>query len=221
MSKSNSKHRTDVYDVLIGRAESKDKPCLTWDSKLGVGYFPPYENFAYAENYWDHYRKLEGTKMCHELNRFRVDLVEQFIGDLPLLDVGIGCGTFIKEREHKTYGGDVNPMGILWLKERGLYKTPFEHVDNASYWDVAEHIPDLAGEVDRVEDYIFMSMPIYDNEAHCLESKHFKPNEHLWYFTEEGLVDFMKYNGFDCEYRCCTESEIGREEVMTFVFLRS
>lgn len=220
MSQKNTTTRTSLYELLKQSACAKDGNSLTWSDKLGLGFLPPTENYAYNEDYWDIYKRLEGTKICYELNDFRVKLVTEYIGDDELLDVGIGCGTFIKEREAKTYGADVNPMGIAWLKERDLYKGSDALVENASYWDVAEHIHDLEEEFDRVEDYVFISMPMYTDKMQCLASKHYKPNEHLWYMTEDGLIDFMFYNGFDCPFVTDMESVIGREEIKTFVFKR-
>jgi len=185
-----------------------------------MGYYPPQVNYAYNEDYFHYYKDLEGTKICYELNRFRVDLVDTYIGDGELLDVGIGSGTFIKEREHKTYGCDINPMGIAWLKERDLYKGEDAEVENASYFDCLEHIPDIEEELDRVNNYVFVSIPIFEDEEDCLASKHLKPDEHLFYFTQEGFVDFFDFCGFECLHTCDTESQIGREGIMSFVFQR-
>ena len=211
---------TSLYDLLKQSAEAKEVNSLTWSNKLGLGFLPPTENYAYNEDYWDVYKRLEGTKICYELNEFRVKLVAEYIGDGELLDVGIVCGTFIKERQAKTYGADVNPMGIAWLKERHLFKGPDTQVENASYWDVCEHIHDLEEEFGRVDDHVFISTPMYTDREQCRSSKHYKPNEHFWYFTQDGMIDFMAYCGFDCLHITDMETVIGRENIKTFVFKR-
>jgi hypothetical protein len=53
-----------------------------------------------------------------------------------------------------------------------------------------------------------------------LRSKHFRPQEHIWYFTREGLVNAMKACGFSLVAESDFETELGREDIGTFAFRR-
>ena len=64
-------------------------------------------------------------------------------------------------------------------------------------------------------------MPIYRDQAHCLASKHFKPGEHLHYWTREGLLLWMGRLGFVCIEHNDAESRIGREGIESFAFRRT
>jgi len=87
-------------------------------------------------------------------------------------------------------------------------------------WDSLEHIPEPEKLLAKVEKYVFVSMPIYDDMNDCLNSKHYKPGEHLHYFTARGFKLFMRQNGFDLLSSSAIESELGRDGIMSFVFKR-
>lgn len=196
---------------------------LVWLPEKGWGYFPV-DPLAYDEEYFRHYEGLEGTAVCNALNRARVDLVDKYTPG-PVLDIGVGAGTFIKTRGASTYGYDINPVGIKWLKERGLYRNPFELGDRAvhamTFWDSMEHMLDPTVLLSKVRRWAFVSMPIYRGAEHLLRSKHFKKREHYYYFTEEGMIAWMRGHGFACLEANQMEVECGREDVGTFVFERN
>jgi len=83
-----------------------------------------------------------------------------------------------------------------------------------------EHIQDPDALISCVTEYVFVSMPIYENQADCLSSKHYKPGEHIWYFTEQGLKDYMANLDFNCVLVDDVESRLGREGIKSFVFRR-
>jgi len=70
------------------------------------------------------------------------------------------------------------------------------------------------------KEFVFVSCPIYDDVEHVLRSKHFKPDEHCWYWTIKGLTTFMRIFGFEVQEINWMETEIGRESIATFVFKR-
>ena len=59
-----------------------------------------------------------------------------------------------------------------------------------------EHIPDFQPLLANVREWVFVSLPIFRDAEHVLRSKHFRPEEHCWYFTRDGLVYAMKMCGF-------------------------
>lgn len=141
-----------------------------------------------------------------------------------LVDVGIGAGSFCQYRNRQgqlTRGYDVNPKGIEWLKVNELWANLYqERVEAISLWDVLEHVayPELL--LDQVRGYVFTSLPIFRDWEHVFTSKHYKPGEHLWYFTRDGLTHAMDESGWACVELNNMESKLGREDVWSFVFRR-
>jgi Methyltransferase domain len=142
----------------------------------------------------------------------------------PLVDVGIGCGAFIelrRERHRTTYGYDVNPAGLAWLEQRMLLVDPhLVSLDAITLWDVLEHIPDFQSLLANVREWLFVSVPIFADAEHALRSKHFRPEEHYWYFSRDGLVAVMTMCGFALVSESNVETELGREDIGTFAFRR-
>ena len=151
----------------------------------------------------------------------RVGFVERHYQG-PLIDIGIGSGAFIEARGSRpTFGYDVNPAGIEWLKQRKLFTDPYAGpFEAASMWDVLEHMPDYPTLLVNVRSWLFLSLPVFRNALHVLASKHFRPKEHCWYFTPEGLVFAMRQCGFTLVQETMVETELGREDIGTFAFRR-
>ena len=153
----------------------------------------------------------------------RFNFVEQYFRR-TLVDVGIGSGAFVELRRSRgrtTYGYDVNPAGIEWLEQRMLLVDPhLVSFDAMTLWDVLEHIPDFQSLLANVREWVFLSLPIFRDAEHVLASKHFKPDEHCWYFTRAGLVDALNLCGFGLVGESMIETELGREDIGTFAFRR-
>jgi hypothetical protein len=119
-----------------------------------------------------------------------------------------------------TFGFDINPWTISDLIDKGLFLDPFEHqVEAACFWDVLEHFPDPSEVLERVKTWVFLSIPLFANMDHAKKSKHFKPGEHLWYFTHDGIVDFMSENGFGLKESNSDETK-WREDIGSYAFKR-
>lgn len=189
---------------------------LKWLPSLGVGYYEVKES-PYDQSYFNKYVSYEGSEICTELNNSRVDLVKTYSSDY-VLDIGIGSGSFIKAHG-KAYGYDINPAGVAWLKERDLYMDP-KQVHAVTFWDSFEHIRNPADILNEVTGFVFMSIPLFNGVNHILRSKHFRKDEHYWYFTQTGLVTYMSNLGFLMLESNRMESDIGREDIGSFVFKR-
>ena len=50
---------------------------------------------------------------------------------------------------------------------------------------------------------------------------HFRPDEHCWYFTRDGLMFAMNACGFALVTESSIETELGREDIGTFAFRRN
>lgn len=192
------------------------KEKLLWLPNYGLGYYPV-EDSPYDEAYWYKYQKMEMTDIGRKLNDARLEIVKRYQWE-SLIDIGIGSGAFIKELDN-AYGFDINPSAVEWLKAIGKYKEP-EPVDAMSFWDSIEHIHNPTDLLNKCRKIVFISTPIYHSKEHILRSKHFRPDEHCWYFTKAGLIGFMDNFGFNCAEYSEIETEIGREDIGSFVFKR-
>ena len=198
---------------------------LIWWPESGMGYFPVDQRLGvYDAGYWAKYVAMDASPMGQRLQRARVDFVERHLGsNAELIDVGIGAGGFLTERNRRglpTFGTDVNPIALEWLSERGLWRDPCtDPVGALSFWDCLEHIPE-PDPLLAPADFVFVSLPIFEGPEHVLRSKHFRKDEHCWYWTRDGLIAWMARRGFACAEHNTMESVLGREDIHSFAFLR-
>ncbi|HBO9015065.1 TPA: class I SAM-dependent methyltransferase [Pseudomonas aeruginosa] len=190
--------------------------CLLWSEELGMG-FHPRQPMDYSGPYFEKYQALDATPMGTALTTARVDMVRRHF-DGEVLDVGIGGGRFVVESGGK--GFDVNEEAVQWLKSRNAYADPYKGVAAITCWDSLEHVPDPEALVRSVGEWVFVSMPVYKDQADCLKSKHFKPGEHLHYWSVRGLVGWFAKMNFGCVEINERESELGREGITSFAFRR-
>lgn len=186
-----------------------------------MGFYPVTEQ-PYDSAYWERYRLMDKTTVGQVLTKMRVDLVRKYVSTrVQVLDVGIGGGRFVDEC-FNAVGYDINPEAVAWLTNRRQYRDPYEvaRVAAMSFWDSLEHIHELTPLLAKCVGHVFVSIPIFTGPEHVLQSKHYRKDEHCWYFTTLGFVNFMDAAGFDCLERNTMEQTAGREGIETFVFLR-
>ncbi|WP_277972432.1 methyltransferase domain-containing protein [Pantoea agglomerans] len=192
---------------------------LVFLPELGIGRYPVKKKRPYDRHYFANYQRLASTQMGHALTRSRIDLVARHY-DGPLLDVGIGAGQFVATRP-TTAGYDVNPAGIEWLKSRGSWADLYAGTWAAlTFWDALEHIDDPGAAVSRAAKWVFVSIPVFHNMEHLLQSRHFKKDEHIWYFTHAGLLRWFDAQGFDCREWNEAETTLGRDGIHSYAFER-
>lgn len=190
-----------------------------------MGWFPidPKLQISYDSAYFDEYAKRSHTDIGKRLTQFRLKFVRRYWTG-PVLDFGIGAGAFIEAAATSDYTGfDINPKGVWWLEARGAFDDPWtrgRRVQVITCWDSLEHLEDPAFLVDKIAKWLFVSLPIFRDVAHVLSSKHYKPKEHFWYWTEKGLVQWMGRLGFDLIDKSSGESDIGRQDIGTYAFSR-
>jgi Methyltransferase domain len=194
---------------------------LVWSDELGYGCYPVKET-PYDRSYFEKYVGYSRTARGVALTDARVELVRRHVGEEPVVDIGIGSGDFIEKRGTRiTSGYDVNPEAIRWLLERGLWCDPyFKDQPNVTCFDSLEHLKRPEHLVARVEKHLFLSIPIFEDRDHVLRSKHFRKDEHFYYFTRDGLIRWMSAQGFALREENRMEVELGREDIGTFVFRR-
>lgn len=195
---------------------------LCWLPEHGIGWYPVHET-RYDADYFEKYRQYEDTELGQQILQARLDLVARHYRGC-VLDVGIGSGQFVAARQN-TYGYDVNPAGVAWLRARNRYVDLYVSPDAGwspalTFWDSLEHIPDPGAAVARAARWVFASLPIFDDAAHVLRSRHFRRDEHYWYFTRDGFVDWMAAQGFVVREENDAESLLGRDGIMSFAFER-
>ncbi len=192
---------------------------LIWDEERGVGYYPV-KSPVYGREYWEKYQGYAKTPMGDAITAARVLLVSRHLKPEELLvDVGIGDGSFIKARPN-TYGEDINPWAIQWMKDNGKLINPNWGAENYSFWDSLEHFSHPEEAVAKVRNMCFVSIPTFRGREHVLKSKHYRKDEHYWYFTATGLVDWFNSMGLARIAANTWESHLGREDISTFVFKR-
>jgi len=191
---------------------------LRWDVNKAIG-FLDIQPRDYDAAYFNKYEKYAETEMGKRLNNHRLDFVARnYLGSL--LDVGVGSLQFVLSRDD-TFGFDVNPIAVQKLEALHLYADPYElHFPAYSFFDSFEHIkhPTTLLESMFVGTMVFMSIPIFKDVNHILRSKHFRPDEHFWYFTPQGLIRYMLDHGFLCVDLDNFEIRVGREDILSFAF---
>lgn len=212
----------DPSNVRITTLTSNGNP-LYWREDLGIGYLPS-RGYDYGEMYWQNYLSYNTDKgsVANRLNDYRKNFVmskipAQYVHS-NLCDVGIGSGQFVEEMQ--CHGYDVNTYAKAWLENWGLWGDPYKKdYKILTFWDVLEHIDDPSKILSKPL-HVFTSLPIFEDLDHVMRSKHLKPDEHIWYFTDAGIKHFMGLHEFVCVDSGDGETKIGREGILSYYFQR-
>jgi hypothetical protein len=190
--------------------------------KQGIAYQPDTsDSVEYDKAYYDKYVAYENTEISKRLNAFRVGFTSRC---RTILDIGIGSGEFIRSSPVETLGYDVNPIAVEWLRNRGLYLNPYKslpsRVSGITLWDTLEHIPTPTDLLNRlpIGIQVFVSIPIFETLSSIKDSKHYRPNEHFYYFTHPGLLTYFDDLGYTLIEHSDGESRAGRESIGSFHF---
>lgn len=199
-----------------------------WRHDLGIGHLDV-TPIAYDRAYFEHYSKLADTPMGRALTAARLALVLRHWDRKGLLvDVGIGAGQFVEacvEDGIAARGADVCPVAIEWLAKRGLlhnldWPNGSAHASVMTFWDSIEHMPDPAAAIGKARGWAFVALPVCDTRAEWVLSKHFKPGEHLWYWSERGFALWAEAQGFRVEEISRVETDLGREGISSYALRR-
>lgn len=194
---------------------------LVWLPELGMGRLRV-EQAPYDATYFQKYERYARTPLGVALTEQRVRLVNRFT-DEHVIDVGIGAGAFVQARGGWTWGYDVNPEGVRWLHDHARWRDPYVGGPHNAmcFWDVLEHIAEPARILAQVRRFVFVSLPIVPGDGPPSPSwKHYRPDEHCWYWTRRGFVAWMAEHGFTKRLYTDFETQLGRQDIGTFVFER-
>lgn len=209
---------------------------LLWDEGLGYGYLPPPTDplVIYDDAYCARYEMLDATTSGLLLTSLRVNMVgRHLIGPATLIDVGVGGCAFVREATAalsttgvRVFGYDVAPRAVAALRAVGEWADPLDFEDSLrgpdalAFWDSLEHVRDPALLVERAARLVFVSTPVYRDRAHARASKHCKPGEHLWYWSDWGLIRWFGRLGFELLEASRAEESAGREGIGSYAFRR-
>ena len=205
------------FDGLLDTSEIAAHS-IKWREQAGMGYLQLFDT-PYDEAYFQKYVEMSETPMGSALTEARIDLVNKYRSSGALVDIGIGSGDFMLSIG--CFGYDINPVAVEHLEIMHLLHNPYlNDIECATFWDSLEHIQDIAAILIRVKQYAFVSLPIFKNLGHILTSKHYRPDEHAWYFTDDGFHKFMDAHGFKVVEQNQMETDLGREDIGTYVCKR-
>jgi len=147
------------------------------------------EEYKYTLEYKD--KQSTNVEMSYlRLGWLSANIPHEELRDFLVVDIGSGNGEFAKcASSHFKRIYEYDLVGETISKEE-LMNTNW---DLAVFSDVVEHYPDLNEFIEVPWRYAMVSFPETPEFANFEEMKkwrHFKPNEHLWYMTGTGFVDW-------------------------------
>lgn len=157
-------------------------------------------NFDYSNKYNNYGEK------SNYLSFLRLGTLLGSINKIPnsILDIGYGNCSFLNSAKTiipNCYGYDISDYPVDENITR--VNTIFEkHYDVICFFDSLEHFEDI-NIIDKLDcDYIFISLPWchYFSDDWFENWYHRRPNEHLWHFDKNALIQFFKDNNFESVY---------------------
>jgi len=163
-------------------------------------------NLEYYENMLRNYSKTGET-----ISKIRWEFINR-LNPHNVLDYGCGVSWF---RAYRPDGINVDTFDIGPYPQTGV---SLKIYDVTCFWDVLEHIPDFSviEPILRISNNIAVSLPISPGEID-LNWKHYKPGEHLHYFTHETLDVLFKRYGFNKLIDGTPECP-PREDIWSFIY---
>lgn len=205
---------------------------MKYDYDTGIAQdIPNGELVKYDNSYYDKLNKYHNNpEMNKKINKCRCDLVYRYGKYEHILDIGAGNLDFLDMFWHDyqplIWGYDIIPRSVKKLKKLGAYMDPYKdflgNISVFTMFDVLEHFEDPGVILKRIPEqtHLIISIPIFEDLVEVEFSKHYRPNEHYWYFTHDGMVDFMAGYGFKLKESNNDETLLGRKQITTFVFKR-
>ena len=176
---------------------------------------------GYNLSYLEETRRKAVSPLGRQIYQARWDLVKEFCPEGMLFDYGCADGAFLRQAPggYCTTGWDINP-------ESPYHENEFYYpIDIMTMWDVIEHLPSpLAPIVEFKPKWLFICTPNAETTDHKTFRywRHFKPIEHLHYYTPLTLAMSLRSIGYSEEYLCYDEGRLrsagNPEAIFTMVF---
>jgi hypothetical protein len=172
--------------------------------------------FSYGAKYTSKYDKYGIQKI--NMSHLRLGYVLGSIGKKPekILDVGYGQGHFLEVAKNiipKCFGNDVTeecpvPEGTSFIKN--IFEQSYDIV---TFFDSLEHFENIYDIKNLKTNHIAVSLPWcqYKGPEWFDTWKHRRPDEHLWFFDDNSLTNFMNEIGFKKINTCNIEDVIRKD----------
>lgn len=188
---------------------------LLWYPDLGWGQWVP---STYTDDYHEAQRLRARTDFGSKLTAARADLVQAWCRPMSfdlLLDFGAANGHFVAEMNRRGIHAEAHdlrdPHPELWSQ-------PWTIV---TFFDSLEHVIDPAAHLQLARHCAIVTIPVAESREAWLASKHFKPPEHLSFWTTDGFPKWVRrFTPFRVVHHTAIEQDLGREGVATFFLVR-
>lgn len=216
-------------DSLIGALKARRDGDLQICAPAGVAYQADFRagRVEYGEEYFAKVSAYEGGEVARAVNAGRCELLARhLVPGARVLDWGAGSGAFMRAARaagFEVHGFDVIDETVRWLRATGFYSCDVVRFDALTLWDVLEHLEDPAELLAQVHPWakVFVSIPVFPDLHRIRESRHYRPGEHLYYFTADGFVRWMAARGFVLIESSDHEVRAGRDSIGAFAFRRT
>jgi len=178
----------------------------------------------YGADYLAKVDAYEGTPIARAVNAGRCAMLARHIQPgVTVLDVGAGSGAFVRDAVAAGYaakGYDINPQAVGRLQNAVMYGEDPHAFDAVTLWDTIEHMEDPGAVLRSVRKgaHLFASIPVFEDLREIRKSKHYRPGEHMYYWTPEGFTGWMALYGFRLIEVSTHETDAGRASISAFAF---
>ena len=169
-----------------------------------------------------------------EMSWLRLGLLITTLGktDGTILDIGYGDGSFARAAQTSgftVYGYDVNPTEYGISRIHSLKHAFDNKLDCVTLFDSYEHMLNIEDIFSLNTEYFVLTVPYFDrfyNDGGTIEDisnwKHYKPDEHLHYFTGRSLGILFSRHGYEhvraLPLEDAIRKDVNKPNTMTYVF---
>lgn len=174
---------------------------------------------------WEYYKTMlrDYAETARHISRVRWQFVHS-VHPKRVLDYGCGCNFFSLFAPN---GVEIDSYDIGKINGHPYPQTGINHeyYDLVTLWDVLEHIAwdnnpdDLLLSALRNTRYVAASVPVLPDGKELVTWKHYKPKEHLTYFTKDTLRDFFTDKNLELLKLDCVECP-PREDIVSSLWRR-
>ena len=212
-------------DSIIRRYEARADADLILAEHHGVAYQRDMSERStnYGNEYLVKVQAYEGTHIANAVNAGRVAfMLKHLAPGSAVLDYGAGTGDFMRaaSADFRMSGFEIIPAMREKLIAEKKYAETARGFQAVTFWDVLEHLETPAIALRRVERdaLVFCSLPCFVDLNEIRKSRHYRPGEHLYYWTVEGFIEWMDRRGFRILETSRHEMMAGRDSVVAFAF---